>query len=462
MVTKVQGAEWLGNDRLQSRFSRNEIIKDPQQLPQAKQEWVPIYPASKAYVDLKANSSLDYMLKGRQEINRYAYKDADNNILGYVVRLEDKHGNKITPTLTYCRNDKGKEQWKWQGFGNDRPLYGLEQLKQKPDAPVLIVEGEKTAEAARALLPEYAVVTWSGGCGSVNKSDWTVLKDRDVTIWPDNDKPGISAAVKIADILKSQANPQAVIDKEVTDTAIINNKLKIVDLPPTLPHKWDLADKIPEGINIREILAKAFEQKLTKAEILKDLPNSLIHSGKIDQIICQHKLDATFGNLDQADYQHVHKIFDVLKEAYQTSNIKTSDDWTLKRATFMVYNLREFGSLPMTDNERARVCLVAATIFANQNERTDSVTTYDNHFKAVSVINTHNQSKDRYIQAENSFKEIFGFQPNAPLEVRQNYVPALQDKIFSEIKQLNIQYQQRNLEIASKALDMQKGKGLEL
>jgi hypothetical protein len=71
-------------------------------------------------------------------------KDADSNILGYVVRLDDKQGNKITPTLTYCRNQTGKEQWRWQGFGNDRPLYGLDQLKQKYDAPVLIVEGEKT------------------------------------------------------------------------------------------------------------------------------------------------------------------------------------------------------------------------------------------------------------------------------------------------------------------------------
>ena len=54
----------------------------------------------------------------------------------------------------------------------------------------------------------------------------------------------------------------------------------------------------------------------------------------------------------------------------------------------MVYKLREFSSLPMTDDERDRACLVAGTIFANQNERTDSATTYDNHFKAVGVINT--------------------------------------------------------------------------
>ena len=238
------GAEWLGNDQLQSRFTRNEIVKDQQQLPQAKQEWTPIYPAPKDYVDLKANSSLAYMLKGRQEINRYAYKDADSNILGYVVRLEDKQGNKITPTLTYCRNHEGKEQWRWQGFGNDRPLYGLDQLKQKPDAPVLVVEGEKTVEAAKALFPDHAVVTWSGGCGAVQKSDWSVLNNRDVTVWPDNDKPGFNAAVKITNILNAQGIQE----------------VKIVELPPTLPHKWDLADQVPASLQIEEMLSHRIYQ----------------------------------------------------------------------------------------------------------------------------------------------------------------------------------------------------------
>jgi ATP-dependent exoDNAse (exonuclease V) alpha subunit len=443
------GVEWLGHDRERqltqqpaAQFKENVTIKT---LMQTKQEWTPIFPAPTTPVDLKIEKAIRYMLKGRQEMARYTYKDADNNVLGYVVRLEDKHGNKITPTLTYCQNEKGEQQWRWQGFGNDRPLYGLNQLKAKPNAPVLIVEGEKTCEAAREIFKDHAVITWSGGCGAVQKSDWSVLKDRNVTIWPDHDQPGLNAASKIAGILNEQGN-QAV---------------KIVDVPSTLPHKWDLADRIPDGLDVRDILTSNSKEP-AKEEVVKDLPVSLPHTDKINQIIQLHKLDTTFGDLNNADYHHVHKVFDVLKEAYQLAKIKTEDDWTLKRATFMVYNLREFSSLPMTDEERARTCLVAATIFANQNERTDATTTYQAHFKAVGVINTHNQSKDSYMQAENSFKELFGFQPNASLEVRQHYVSALQEKLFAQIKQLDLHYQQRNLEIASKALDMQKGKDLEL
>ncbi|MEI6628560.1 MAG: hypothetical protein WCN27_04065, partial [Alphaproteobacteria bacterium] len=89
----------------------------------------------------------------------------------------------------------------------------------------------------------YAVVTWSGGCGAVQKSDWSVLKDRDVTIWPDNDKPGINAAQKITAILNTQGN-QAVKTVDLS-----------ADLHLTLPHKWDLADKMPDGVDIKKILA---------------------------------------------------------------------------------------------------------------------------------------------------------------------------------------------------------------
>jgi|LakMenEpi03Aug12_release.lakeMendotaPanAssembly.Ray.scaffolds.fasta_scaffold47887_6 5S rRNA maturation endonuclease (ribonuclease M5) len=234
------GAEWLGQDSL-GTLTRTPMPKELHQI-QTKQEWIPLFPApSSIPVDLKAEQSLSYMLKGRQETARYTYKDADNNVLGYVVRLEDKHGSKITPTLTYCQNDKAGKQWRWQGFGNDRPLYGLDQLKAKPHAPVLIVEGEKTCEAARALFQDHAVVTWSGGSGAVQKTDWNVLKDREVTIWPDHDQPGLNAASKIANILKEQGN-QAV---------------KIVDVPSTLPHKWDLADRMPDGLDVREILESA-------------------------------------------------------------------------------------------------------------------------------------------------------------------------------------------------------------
>lgn len=260
------GLEWLSEDSARPRIPSIPVQKN--QTSSQQQEWMPTFPAPSPPVDLQAEPQLRYMLKGRKEIARYEYKDADGNTLGYVVRLEDKQGNKITPTLTFCAQRESEieskdhdqllipklhsstSQWRWQGFGNDRPLYELDQLKAKPEAPVLIVEGEKTAEAAKVLFSDHAVVTWSGGCGSVHKSDWSVLKDRNVIIWPDNDQPGLKAAVKIAEILNAQGNDQ----------------VKTVDLPSTLPHKWDLADQLPEGLDAKEILSSSITSR-TSVEI---------------------------------------------------------------------------------------------------------------------------------------------------------------------------------------------------
>jgi putative DNA primase/helicase len=48
-------------------------------------------------------------------------------------------------------------------------------LAIKPDAPVLIVEGEKTADAAALLYPSAVVITWPSGCKAYAKADWSPI-----------------------------------------------------------------------------------------------------------------------------------------------------------------------------------------------------------------------------------------------------------------------------------------------
>ena len=243
------GVHWLGYDQKQLGHANTQPrltltkTQDVKVTEVGSSSWTPLFPVHAAFPDLKNTPSLLYMLKERHVVETYGYKDADGQTLGYVVRLKDKEGNKITPTLTYCQNDTGERQWRWKGFGDNRPLYGLDQLKLKPDAPVLVVEGEKTCEAARKLFPGHAVITWSGGCGGVNKSDWSVLRDRDITIWPDHDAAGTNAALKIGDILSQQGN----------------RTVRCVDLPETLPHKWDLADKMPDGMSIGQLMVRTLD-----------------------------------------------------------------------------------------------------------------------------------------------------------------------------------------------------------
>jgi putative DNA primase/helicase len=94
---------------------------------------------------------------------------------------------------------------------------------------VLIVEGEKTADAARRICPGV-VVTWPGGSKAAKFVDWSPLAGRKVNIWPDRDQPGIEAARAIVKAL-----------------AGIAAKVRIIAPPPGPMDGWDLADAVAEG-----------------------------------------------------------------------------------------------------------------------------------------------------------------------------------------------------------------------
>ena len=74
-------------------------------------------------------------------------------------------------------------------------------LAARPDAPVLVCEGEKAADAARPLFPDYVCLSWPGGANAVDKAGWQALAARDVTLWPDLDEPGAACMDKLAAIL---------------------------------------------------------------------------------------------------------------------------------------------------------------------------------------------------------------------------------------------------------------------
>ena len=170
----------------------------------------------------------------------YAYRDAQGNLLQYVVRWRLPDGTKSF--CPYCRDGA---KWVKRQLLDPRPLYGLDLLAQRHAAPVLVVEGEKAAEAARAALGEdWAVVTWSGGTNAVQKADWAPLEGRTVTIWPDNDEPGRKAAAWIVERL-----PGAV-------------GLDVSDLPP----KADAADVTPEEVCRRVEAGKSDGQADTEPE----------------------------------------------------------------------------------------------------------------------------------------------------------------------------------------------------
>ena len=130
----------------------------------------------------------------------WTYRDGLGDVLGYVCRYETPDGKQIRAFTWGARGDRPAE-WACGHWTKPRPLYGLDRLTAKPQAGVLIVEGEKAADAAAALLPSYAVLTWPGGAQAWKHADWAPIKGRRVLLWPDNDEPGIKAMAELAAIL---------------------------------------------------------------------------------------------------------------------------------------------------------------------------------------------------------------------------------------------------------------------
>jgi len=245
-------SEWLGVQD----FTRQVEQKKPS-------TWVPMVPVPDyvAEPDITNNSYLNRILNGgNTEVSRHAYRDEQGNLKGYVFRFEKPNPNdpagkklKITPPLAYCRNEHGLQFWRWTAFEREnRTPYGIEKLSQDLKKPILVVEGEKTCDAAQKLLPEYHVLTWSGGKGSIGKTSWECLIGKEVLIWPDYDYDfgGQIMAQKLHYIIT-----------QLNNNAGQEGRVGIVELPPYTPEKpallpdaWDLSDPLPEGWTFQTII----------------------------------------------------------------------------------------------------------------------------------------------------------------------------------------------------------------
>lgn len=131
------------------------------------------------------------------------------------------------------------------------PLYNIEAVMSRP--LVLVVEGEKAADAAQVILPCWAVTTSMGGSNAPLKTEWAPLGGKRVTIWPDNDRPG----QRYADVVAFQA------------IAVGATTVGIVDLPTWLPDGFDLGDPIPVDLDVVNLLLTAIEYRSDAAATLR-------------------------------------------------------------------------------------------------------------------------------------------------------------------------------------------------
>jgi hypothetical protein len=301
--------DWLGHKSVERSYTEKPLqdksVNDQKSL-------IPIYPVPehKHNPDLIKEKSLSYVLtkQNQFEIERYPYLDAVGNLLGYTVRLENRQGDKVVLPLTYCQNAKGVQQWRWHGFGDDRPLYGLQRLAEYPDKAVLVVEGEKTANAAQQLFSEMVVVSWPGGSGAVAKVDWSPLMGKSITLWPDNDAAGYKAMERINQLLSS-----------LNEEKNLNTKIHQVLLPLDTPLKWDLADKLPESWT---------QEKLTQ---LLNIPSKtqielIFTKDYVKEVTQKYGIEGKHFNLDHYFISQTKQFYQQMVDWHQILEIPISSE----------------------------------------------------------------------------------------------------------------------------------------
>ena len=165
----------------------------------------------------------------------FPYRAADDRLAIVVVRFNLADGKKQVRPLRW--QAEGQWRWKQSGYG-PAPLYNLPALLAEPQAPALIVEGEKAAQAGighkqlAGLIPTCPL-----GGSSVRPTDWTPLANRKVYILGDNDDAGSKFVGKVY-ALAQQAGAQPIVR---IAPATAYQRLGGQGEPPP---GWDIADAV--------------------------------------------------------------------------------------------------------------------------------------------------------------------------------------------------------------------------
>lgn len=154
----------------------------------------------------------------------WTYHDAGGDPVGLVVRWTTLTGKDVRPV---SRKADGSG-WIITGMPEPRPLYALpDLLAASPGSRIFVCEGEKAADAARAV--GLVATTSPHGSKSAGKADWGPVAGRDVVILPDQDDAGERYAADVAR-LATAAGAKSV------------RVVRLVELWAGMPEGSDMAD----------------------------------------------------------------------------------------------------------------------------------------------------------------------------------------------------------------------------
>lgn len=233
-------------------------------------DWTPVHPIPKGVPSLmqpfgrtcriynpkRAGTDREYTTLNPAHVANY--RDAYGAALAYVLRCEFPDGGKFTPQVTWCvptASDGVDDpvqvgRWCLWPMADPRPLYGLDRLAARPDAPVLLMFGEKKTDAVQEAMPEVVVLSIVGGDQGRLHTDLTPLAGRRVLVAPDNDRSGSAAARGIYDSRGVLKPGVAQLALEAGAVAV-----KVLGCPEDAPRGWDLGDALASGWTGRQLRA---------------------------------------------------------------------------------------------------------------------------------------------------------------------------------------------------------------
>ena len=273
-VQRIAGCDFVEACRRLGSGDLPDAVYQPAPRVDAEPQWRPVMPVpAEAPPLLSAGGRVTFWNAKRKRwwrddpVRADAYRDGEGRLLGYVLRIEfegkDGTQQKVTPQVTWCNGD-GDPRWVAAPFPRPRPLFGLDALSAKPDALVLVVEGEKCRAVGDQTLSEFAVISWAGGGKGFKHTDWSPLRGRRVILWPDADVQGWRTMVGYV------RHDGVAVDgiAQLLTRVALPASLALVD-PAGAPKGWDIADAVADGMTPRAVAA-FIDETLTAVEVELD------------------------------------------------------------------------------------------------------------------------------------------------------------------------------------------------
>ena len=176
---------------------------------------------------------------------KWDYLDDDGRLIACVYRYDPPGGKQFRPWDVLARKARAPDP---------RPLYNRPGIKAASE--VVLVEGEKSADA---LIGQglCATTAMNGANAPIDKTDWSPLKGKRVSVWPDKDEPGRQYA---------KAASQAVLKAGAASVSVLNP-------PAGKPDKWDAADAVAEDMDVASFIVTAPRQAARPAEKSLEFPD---------------------------------------------------------------------------------------------------------------------------------------------------------------------------------------------